>query len=145
MATELEPIVGNWYRHLDKGQTFRVIAIDERNGVVETQDFDGGLEEIELIEWPELELEAAEAPEDWTGPVDDVETDDMDYSETDMESADWQRPLEGQPGSGDVSSEETEETPEDEAGWETPVESSDRVEGDWDENDWDQGNWDEED
>jgi hypothetical protein len=137
MATELEPIVGNWYRHVDKGQTFTVVAVDERNDVVEIQDFDGGLAEIELTAWPDLELEAAEAPEDWTGPVDDVETDDMDYSETDMESADWQRPLEGQPAGGnDVS----EETPEDEAEWEESAEPSDR-----DESDRDRGEWDEED
>ncbi len=29
MDNELDPIVGNWYRHLDKGQIFRVVALDE--------------------------------------------------------------------------------------------------------------------
>lgn len=36
----------------------------------------------------------AEPPEDWTGPVDDVEVDDLGYSETDMQAEDWEEPLE---------------------------------------------------
>ena len=30
MTTESDPIMGNWYCHLDKGQRFRVVAIDEK-------------------------------------------------------------------------------------------------------------------
>lgn len=100
--TELDPIIGNWYRHLDKGQMFRVVAVDEENGVVEVQHFDGDVEEIGTDGWAELDLEAAGEPEDWTGPVDDVETDDMGYSETDMEATDWKQSLqEGAPGDGE--------------------------------------------
>jgi hypothetical protein len=91
--TELDPIVGNWYRHLDKGQTFRVVAVDDTSGLVEVQHFDGDVEEIESDAWADMVLAAAEEPEDWTGPVDDVEADDMDYSETDMQETDWRQPL----------------------------------------------------
>jgi hypothetical protein len=89
MSTELTPIVGNWYRHLDKGQLFCVVAIDQDAGVVELQHFDGDIEEVELAPWYEMTLEPAEAPEDWTGPADDIERDDLPYTETDMSSSDW--------------------------------------------------------
>ena len=29
MNSEADPIVGNWYRHLDKGQPFVVVAVDD--------------------------------------------------------------------------------------------------------------------
>lgn len=93
MGNELDPIVGNWYRHLDKGQYFTVVAIDEEDGTVEIQHFDGDLEELDLADWPALDIELAEAPEDWTGPVDDVELDDLPYTETAMSAADWAEPL----------------------------------------------------
>jgi hypothetical protein len=38
-----------------------------------------------------------EPPEDWTGPVDDVETDDLGYSETAMRHSDWREPLQSNP------------------------------------------------
>ncbi len=93
MSTDLEPVTGNWYRHLDKGQMFVVVEFDEEEAIVEVQHYDGDLEQIDLAAWNEMELELAEAPEDWTGPVDDVETDDLDYTETDMSRRDWTAPL----------------------------------------------------
>lgn len=98
MSTELDPVIGNWYRHLDKGQLFFVVAFDEEAGLIELQHFDGDLEEIEPPAWYEMTLELAEPPEDWTGPVDDVERDDLSYTETSMTPSDWQKPLEENPG-----------------------------------------------
>lgn len=94
MSTELDPRVGNWYRHLDKGQLFCVVSFDEDGGLIELQHFDGDVEEIELPAWYDMTLELAEPPEDWTGPVDDIERDDLAYTETGMEAADWRKPLE---------------------------------------------------
>jgi hypothetical protein len=93
VSTELDPVLGNWYRHLDKGQLFSVISVDEESNVIEIQHFDGDVEEVALTEWKEMDLELAEAPEDWSGPVDDVERDDTGYSETDMSADDWAEPL----------------------------------------------------
>lgn len=90
MAIEIDPIVGNWYEHLDKGLKFEVVAVDEDEALVEVQYFNGDIEEIDLETWYELEIEPAEAPEDWTGPMDSIETDDMDYTETDMDTEDWE-------------------------------------------------------
>ena len=93
MPTALKPVISQWYRHRDKGQHFYVTALDEAEGTVETQHFDGDLEEMDFDDWRQLSIETIEPPEDWTGPVDDVERDDLGYSETDMTSEDWDEPL----------------------------------------------------
>ena len=36
-------------------------------------------EELEMEEWEEMDLEEIEPPEDWTGPLDDLESDDLSY------------------------------------------------------------------
>ena len=93
MANELDPVIGQWYRHLDKGQEFTVSNVDEDNEVVEIQHYDGDIEEYTFEEWQELEIEVTEPPEDWSGPMDDVEFDDMNYDETEMSESDWEEPL----------------------------------------------------
>jgi len=85
--------IGQWYARADKGESFRVVGYDERSGTIEIQTFDGDLDEIDQETWESLPLERSEAPEDWTGPVDDVEVDDLGYSETEMKRADWTEPL----------------------------------------------------
>lgn len=85
MAAEVDPMVGDWYQHLDKGQRFEVIAVDEEQGMVEIQTFEGTLEQFDLDTWYEMDLEPIEIPEDWAGPLDHAEHDDMGYTEVDME------------------------------------------------------------
>jgi hypothetical protein len=92
VATDSDPIVGNWYQHLDKGQKFEVVAVDEDQGVIEIQHFDGDLEEIDADAWYEMEIEPSEAPENWSGPMDSFEEGSLDYTETDMNSGDWNAP-----------------------------------------------------
>ncbi|WP_455198264.1 DUF6763 family protein [Kaarinaea lacus] len=36
MSTEVDPIVGNWYQHLDKGQRFLVVAFDDASVSMQT-------------------------------------------------------------------------------------------------------------
>ena len=86
--------VGQWYLRSDKGEIFQVTGYDEASGTIEIQTFDGDLDEIDEENWKELPLGLAEPPEDWTGPVDDVERDDLGYSETGMTGADWAEPVE---------------------------------------------------
>lgn len=85
--------IGQWYMHLDKGEIFQVTGYDEHSRTIEIQTFDGDLDEIDAETWQALPLAFAEPPEDWTGPVDDVERDDLGYSETDMSNKDWAEPL----------------------------------------------------
>jgi len=89
MPSEFDPIVGNWYEHTDKGQKFEVVSLDEDNGTIGIQYFDGDLDEIDLDAWYEMEIVVSEAPEDWTGPVDEVRKDDLGYTETAMADEDW--------------------------------------------------------
>ena len=81
MGNRLPPIVGNWYTHRDKGALFQVVALDEVAGTVEIQEFDGGLDEIDLDEWRTLLVDSAAQPEDWGGPLDDVEPDEFGYTD----------------------------------------------------------------
>jgi hypothetical protein len=87
------PEIGQWYRRADKGEEFRVVGRDENSRAIEIQSFDGEVDEIDVEEWEALPLERVEPPEDWTAPMDDVETDDLGYSETEMKPADWAQPL----------------------------------------------------
>ena len=93
MKANVDPILGNWYRHLDKGYEFQVVAHDATDGVVEIQHFDGDVEALELDDWYEMELEHIEPPEEWAGTVDDFESDDTGYIETDMSDSDWNEGL----------------------------------------------------
>jgi len=90
MSTEIEPVIGNWYRAED-GSSFEVVAVDDDS--VEIQYFDGGVEELDMASWHEMTLEQIEPPEDWSGPFDDLEKDDLGY--TDMQEDEDESPGEG--------------------------------------------------
>ncbi len=75
MSHELDPKVGRWYRRLDDEQLFKVVSIDEDDGLVEIKTPDGEIEELDSTEWIELDLEYSEAPEDY---IDEDEDDDED-------------------------------------------------------------------
>lgn len=98
MINVLDPVVGQWYVRHDSGAMFRVVAVDPRGGAIEMQNFDGDLEEIDLDVWRGINLEAVEAPEDWTGPYDDLEPDDLGYTERAPSQQNWRLSLESLPG-----------------------------------------------
>jgi hypothetical protein len=79
MVGELDPIEGNWYQHLDNARGFMVVNVSETEGTVDIQYFDGDIDELEMEEWEEMDLEEIEPPEDWTGPLDDLDPDDRGY------------------------------------------------------------------
>jgi hypothetical protein len=72
MATP-QPGIGDWYR-LNGGALFEVVALDDDDGTIEIQYFDGTVEEMDIedwdAQWEDGALESAEAPEDWSGSVD---------------------------------------------------------------------------
>ena len=78
MINEIDPVVGNWYRHLDKGEYFTVVAVSDEDETVDIQHFDGDVEELDFAAWRAQDIELAEPPEDWTGPMDGVEADEID-------------------------------------------------------------------
>src|SRR5213595_280807 len=73
------PGIGEWYRHTG-GDSFEVVAFDADDGTIEIQYFDGTVEEMDIedweAQWEDGALEAAEAPEDWSGSVDVEATDE---------------------------------------------------------------------
>jgi hypothetical protein len=52
------------------------VAVDEQDRTIELQHFDGTIEELDAETWRSMDLEAAEAPEDWSGSV-DINTEDL--------------------------------------------------------------------
>ena len=125
MPTEADPILGNWYQHLDKGQKFCVVALNEDEGLIEMQHFDGDLEEIDRDTWYQLDLELIEEPENWSGPIDIGEIDDLGTEITDTTGDDWNAPLqelraaepEAVPEESEASGDEWGEPPASEEPW----------------------------
>jgi hypothetical protein len=78
--TTPQPGIGEWFR-LNGGDSFEIVAVDDADSTIDIQYFDGTLEEMDLEDWEALcadgVLEAAEAPEDWSGSV-DIERDDTE-------------------------------------------------------------------
>ena len=89
MRTVPKPMVGQWYRHLDKGQDFQVVAVDLEDDYIEMQHFDGDVEEMTMADWAEQDIKTTAAPEDWTGPMDDIERDDLGYSDPGRSPSEW--------------------------------------------------------
>lgn len=94
MATEIDPIAGNWYFHNDKGQQFMVVDVDNENELVDIQHFDGNIEEIGLSNWYEMDIDLGSEPENWSGSVDVGEVDDYGTEVTDTDPEEWDEPLE---------------------------------------------------
>jgi hypothetical protein len=86
MDNAIEPNVGSWYQNLINSQVFLVVSLDEDAALVELQHSDGDIEEIGLDEWHTWDLQAIDAPDDWSGPIDDLEADDLGFSDTRSEA-----------------------------------------------------------
>jgi len=93
MATELDPRIENWYRDTENGRVFEVVAIDEDDGTIEIQYFESEVEEIDVDNWYEMNLESIAAPEDWSGPFDDLVSDDFGDTEEPRVPEQWGSPL----------------------------------------------------
>ena len=93
MSTATYPITGNWYCHLDKGQRFFVVVVNEDTRTVEIQHFDGNVDEFDFATWCQLDIEPCEAPENWSGPFDIDHSDDLGTEITDTQPSDWDAPL----------------------------------------------------
>ncbi len=92
MAKSTDPIIAQWYHYPQKAQKFQVTAIDDHFDTVEVQYFDGTIGEFELTTWYAMEVEPVATPEDWTGPMDNIEKDDLNPVGTEMQREDWDAP-----------------------------------------------------
>lgn len=66
---QLTPTVGQWYIRND-GIKFEIVDVGD--GFIEIQNQDGSIDEVDTDEWPNLDLELGEEPDDMTGPFDNV-------------------------------------------------------------------------
>jgi len=92
MAKSTDPIIDQWYHYPQKSEKFQVTAIDDHAATVEIQYFDGNIDEFELTTWYAMEVEPIAVPEDWTGPMDNIEKDDLNPVGTEMLRGDWDAP-----------------------------------------------------
>ena len=88
--------VGQWYLRRDTRDVFQVVDWDDESGSARIQLFDGSLDEIDLDTWRALAPTAVAAPDDWTGPLDNMEMEDfeqfgMQSDEDDYEVGSWFR------------------------------------------------------
>lgn len=92
MADLYEPLVGDWYK-LEDGSSFEIVAVDDEEGWVEVQYFDGSIESVDRETWDEMVLVPREAPKDWSGPFDDLEADDLGDNGEAMHPTAWSGPF----------------------------------------------------
>ncbi len=126
MSTELDPIVGKWYEDVERDQQFIVVSIDEDNGMVEVQDFEGEVEEIDLDDWYAMDLEVTEAPEGWSRSRDDSDDEDDEDEDEDEDDSDedWEDKPSPSRGKGSKSWDDSDDDDDDD--WdEEPEEDSD--------------------
>ena len=69
MTNNLNPRIGNWYKAIN-GDRFEIVALDDDEATLEIQHFDGAIEEVDFETWTEMDMDAIEAPEDWSGSLD---------------------------------------------------------------------------
>ncbi|GAB3374103.1 hypothetical protein NCG89_01820 [Spongiibacter taiwanensis] len=87
----VRPQVGRWYKELEMGQVFEVVAIDDM-GTVDAQLIDGELCEYDSESWRQLTLEAIEEPEDWRNAFELSDDDFRDWDDTIVPET-WTSPL----------------------------------------------------
>ena len=88
----LSPVVGAWYKDLQTQELFEVIDWDPGNLTIETQYLGGEVSEYDLDAWREMQLEKAEAPEDWRAAF-ELDDDDLLDPDLPMHPEDWANPI----------------------------------------------------
>lgn len=88
MSRELPPVAGRWYRDVERDETFKVIAVEEDDDLVEIQHADGEIEELESAEWFEMDVERIAEPEDWLREDEDSEKEGERKSDEDWDDDD---------------------------------------------------------
>lgn len=86
------PKVGSWYKELQQGSMFEVVAVDDVEQTIETQMLDGALSEYDFENWREMLLEEIEEPEDWRNAYELSNEDYLDPDAT-IHPEDWGGPL----------------------------------------------------
>jgi len=91
MTENIFPRESEWYKDY-LGRLMQVILNNEEKDYIEVQLFEGEIAEFDLDSWNQLDMERAEAPQDWSGPFDDLVADDMGNTEKPMHLTEWNGP-----------------------------------------------------
>lgn len=91
MARIIKPEIDNWYETIE-GTIFKVIDIDDSTDVIEVQFFEGEVAELELDQWNNILARPIAPPEDWSGPFDDLVSDDFGDTDRPVHPEDWDGP-----------------------------------------------------
>ncbi|WP_019530282.1 DUF6763 family protein [Dasania marina] len=86
------PSVGNWYKELQGGGIFEVVAVDDISQTIETQHIDGEINEFDLENWHELQLLEVEEPEDWRNAYELSHEDSLDPDAA-IRPEEWSSPV----------------------------------------------------
>ena len=88
----IPPVIGDWFKN-SLGQSFEIVALDEKDGSVEVQFYDGEIAEYDMETWEMLDVAPTAPPEDWSAPFDDLEKDDLSFNDQPFRPEDWSGPL----------------------------------------------------
>lgn len=83
MATITDPVIESWYKDIENNLTFKVVAIEGDNESMNVQYLNGEIGEYDKDSWYNSTFDYIEAPEDWSAPYGNLETDDLGYSDPD--------------------------------------------------------------
>ncbi len=91
MTIPRKPELDSWYEDEER-RCFKIVAIDDGDGTIEIQYFDGDVAEIESDTWYQLSLRSIVEPEDGSGPFDDLEQDKPGDQSRATQPEDWDDP-----------------------------------------------------
>lgn len=91
MSIPKKPRLDSWYLD-EEGRRFKIVAIDEADGAIEIQYFDGDVTEVDSDTWYQMDLRLIEEPEDGTGPFDGLDQDAGGNSYQASRPEDWNGP-----------------------------------------------------
>lgn len=84
MATITDPIIESWYKDVENNLVFKVVSIDEKDDTIEVQFVNGDIGDYDKDSWYNSTIDYIEAPEDWSAPYGNLETDDLGYTDNDI-------------------------------------------------------------
>jgi hypothetical protein len=129
MATELEPIVGDWYSY--RGRDFTVIDVDEDGGYVEIQYANGNVQQVDLNAWYDMDLEPSAEPEDWDRDLVEGEAVADPDSPRGLRWADEEEEDEDDDVDVEDDEDEDDEDDEDDDEWDEEDEEDDDLDDEW--------------
>lgn len=88
----LIPTIGLWYQDKSQQMTFEVVALDDAAKTIEVQFIDGELAEFDTDAWNTMLLDNIEVPEDWRNAY-ELCTEDYPDPDAPLHPENWDGPI----------------------------------------------------